>query len=973
MLFLLTSCIFTLCWSHNLWRCKVSLLGHPVQPFHDLFFFSFLFFSSFFFPPSNAIPSPALLTAEPCKTRFPRRSGRICLPSCCCCYFSFPLPNVHLAMGSMTRRAVESDHPAVHCSTRLRAFLRWLACFPEAYGFLHGSSLLRGEELVDESNALCISCRMLKFDALFRPDQEGSPELLDQVAFMPYVALIQQPCPLCRLFGTVVRGARDRSRYAHEALVDSSNGLELWAVNILNKTQRSLALSYPPSAYSAGILVHPKADVRGHRRQRSRMASHIQHEQDISHHENGLIMPSKLDKSTRAPASPYQAKRLSRRCVDYKLLRQWIDTCSKEHPQFCATPRHADQLLRIKLIDCSRKKVRRFTPGVEYLALSYVWGHHELTDTEDQGKSLPLPPPPTLTDCPRTIDDAMTVTLKLGYRYLWVDQFCVDQDDAEDETEQLAIMDYIFEGATATIVAAAGNNMYHGLPGAGTKPYVLRDPQPAIRVGDTALVSTMPDAALMLRKSKWVTRAWTYQEATLSRRCLMFTPSQVYFICQTTCLSEALPIMPMLEWSRTVEQDLVHVFEHQPMPGTPNPGRSNPGTPNLGRSNASTPNLGTPNSGDRRRSLAISPAFQRHSIHSNTLERHIQMYSTRTLTYPEDALNAFRGILNRSPVWSYWGVPIVSERDCFRPQAGDVLPGTTSPASSRSNGLNTILETDSAKRSRGPSPPGRFARHSTITDEEVLCGFCHGLSWCVASPSHPKRRQGIPTWSWLSLDEVNLMFSSTDAPDPNLQARSKFCNVKIWLQTTPIDAGHPEPKWTPFPTLWRYSSRKVMHEWGLSMMIEGPVENVLKLGVVRPRSSNGGRWQEVVYRLYVRDKRTSSPNGWRTSPSLTLMGTLILDSRYHLPPSRHRGPSDMLLSHDFNRDLDDCEVYDLATLAWKVIKLTDAREEEHDGFNHFLVVAGTGGGGGTYRRVGIMVSRNVPDSASMKTEKIIVE
>lgn len=40
------------------------------------------------------------------------------------------------------------------------------------------------------------------------------------------------------------------------------------------------------------------------------------------------------------------------------------------------------------------------------------------------------------------------------YRYLWVDRYCIDQDDVAEKKEQIAQMDRIYRGAELTIIAA---------------------------------------------------------------------------------------------------------------------------------------------------------------------------------------------------------------------------------------------------------------------------------------------------------------------------------------------------------------------------------------------------------------------------------------------------------------------------------------------------------------------------------------
>ncbi len=64
---------------------------------------------------------------------------------------------------------------------------------------------------------------------------------------------------------------------------------------------------------------------------------------------------------------------------------------------------------------------------------------------------------------PATIRDAVEVCEKLGERYLWVDRFCIVQDDDDDKFRQIQAMSAIFSGTKLVIVAAAGSGMGDGL------------------------------------------------------------------------------------------------------------------------------------------------------------------------------------------------------------------------------------------------------------------------------------------------------------------------------------------------------------------------------------------------------------------------------------------------------------------------------------------------------------------------------
>lgn len=68
------------------------------------------------------------------------------------------------------------------------------------------------------------------------------------------------------------------------------------------------------------------------------------------------------------------------------------------------------------------------------------------------------------------MSDALSVTKALGYRYLWVDKFCIDQTDENAKLEQIRHMDSVYECAELTIIAAAGADGSNGLPGVASRP-----------------------------------------------------------------------------------------------------------------------------------------------------------------------------------------------------------------------------------------------------------------------------------------------------------------------------------------------------------------------------------------------------------------------------------------------------------------------------------------------------------------------
>ncbi|KAJ7704656.1 heterokaryon incompatibility protein-domain-containing protein [Mycena olivaceomarginata] len=143
-----------------------------------------------------------------------------------------------------------------------------------------------------------------------------------------------------------------------------------------------------------------------------------------------------------------------------------------------------------------------------YVALSYVWGEeqpHSTTLENFESYTVAI----DLVLIPKTICDAITVTHKLGLRYLWVDAFCIIQNSDDDKTQQIPMIRAVFRNAFITIVAA-GAKRANGSVGTmflegGAGP---------------------PDEPVD-------TRAWCLEERVLSPRILMYCTHALQYECQS--------------------------------------------------------------------------------------------------------------------------------------------------------------------------------------------------------------------------------------------------------------------------------------------------------------------------------------------------------------------------------------------------------------------------------------------------------
>ncbi|RSL68998.1 hypothetical protein CEP54_002579 [Fusarium duplospermum] len=235
--------------------------------------------------------------------------------------------------------------------------------------------------------------------------------------------------------------------------------------------------------------------------------------------------------------------------ADLRLFRKWKSLCDATHDGNCQpgrTPLGSRSLRFIRLIDVEKYSIVEVEEieKVSWVAISYVWGKKRFrTLTGATLEELKKDGALKGSWIPDTIADAIEVTRGIGEKYLWTDSLCIIQDSDVDKMHFVPRMDIIYGRASLTIVNAAGENAFSGLPGvrAGTR---FQQEEPFSIGGDeepTWLVQTnepIRTSRELVGDSCWYTRGWTYQEAILSQRWFIFTPEQVYWECRQTTWRE---------------------------------------------------------------------------------------------------------------------------------------------------------------------------------------------------------------------------------------------------------------------------------------------------------------------------------------------------------------------------------------------------------------------------------------------------
>ncbi|KAL7936686.1 heterokaryon incompatibility domain-containing protein [Trichoderma chlorosporum] len=333
------------------------------------------------------------------------------------------------------------------------------------------------------------------------------------------------------------------------------------------------------------------------------------------------------------------------------LAKSWIDFCDENHAAEACSPKNRVLVKGLKLIDCEENKVvlaehlsaatptdelqddksqnstrnsqenNAMSQNVDYVTLSYVWGssrHNAEAATQlgfEDGDHLP-------GHLPKLIADAISTTRGLGYRYLWVDRYCMpskgDVERTAERQRQLSLMGQIFSHSALTLVIASGEGVDDGITGVS----VPREEQLSIQTEFDLFTTSLLRPDLEVASSKWASRAWTYQEGLLSRRRLVFTPSQIYFQCQAMHCHESLSL----------------------------PLKYAPGL-NFGR---------------------VFPPSTEDILRPTKLKNHIKAYLAKSLTCTDERLDAFRGLLHeysrrdKLPVEHLLGLPLFHPDDFTR-------------------------------------------------------------------------------------------------------------------------------------------------------------------------------------------------------------------------------------------------------------------------------------------------------------------
>ncbi|KAF2182505.1 HET-domain-containing protein [Zopfia rhizophila CBS 207.26] len=235
----------------------------------------------------------------------------------------------------------------------------------------------------------------------------------------------------------------------------------------------------------------------------------------------------------------------------YDLIHRWVRTCIVQHEACRKTfsgaviDESSPPILPSRIIDVGfpdgevapRLIETKGMTGI-YVALSHCWGpaHKRPLMTTQSTLQDHLAGIPWDT-IPKTYQDAITVTRRIGIQYIWIDSLCIIQDSHSDWLHESKLMGAVYEYARLTLAASHASDSSQGCflarpqpPSAIELPHISQTGEH----GGPIFAESMPTDYTLISPEfgPLASRAWATQEWLLSRRMIFYTAESLVWSCK---------------------------------------------------------------------------------------------------------------------------------------------------------------------------------------------------------------------------------------------------------------------------------------------------------------------------------------------------------------------------------------------------------------------------------------------------------
>lgn len=202
-----------------------------------------------------------------------------------------------------------------------------------------------------------------------------------------------------------------------------------------------------------------------------------------------------------------------------------------------------------RVLEVGKETVHLIEPRAQgmncpYLTLSHCWGQTEvikLTTATIDSMQAGIP----ILELPMLYQDVVTACIQLEIRYLWIDSLCIIQDQELDWTREIAAMGAVYSNALCNIEASHATDSSGRLFFSRNQTRIRPFPVTVEWHQDGPLQFFLIDLSVQLendmKEAPLVKRAWVLQEQLLARRSIIYSKTQLHWMCRTQEASEMFP------------------------------------------------------------------------------------------------------------------------------------------------------------------------------------------------------------------------------------------------------------------------------------------------------------------------------------------------------------------------------------------------------------------------------------------------
>jgi hypothetical protein len=153
-----------------------------------------------------------------------------------------------------------------------------------------------------------------------------------------------------------------------------------------------------------------------------------------------------------------------------QLANKWLHDCASNHHECLGLRKDAKLPSRLVHVrrqrDCSELEARlccsnTIPAGTSYLSLSHCWGEYRfITTTRDNFSQFQASLP--IDSLSHTFQDALLLTIALGFEYIWIDSLCIVQDDINDWRREASRMGDVYRNPGCNISVSGFTNGQEG-------------------------------------------------------------------------------------------------------------------------------------------------------------------------------------------------------------------------------------------------------------------------------------------------------------------------------------------------------------------------------------------------------------------------------------------------------------------------------------------------------------------------------